>query len=601
MQHAGLRVVIIGGVLMTLSALVPILQGIWRAAPQPQPPDHPIAMLLALGFMGLGAILVFQGMWTWLSALDSLSARIDEHQHRAQEGHLKERRLLTMMQHAPESIVVLDAEANCLVEVNPAAETLFQYSSDQLVGEKTLWQLSPPLQPCGTPSKDLMERYLKQAINGTYPVFEWLHLNAKGEPLDCEVTLAQLPSADQMLIRGTIVDISKRRAEAQERENLLLQLAASHKLESVGQLTGGIAHDFNNLLAAIVGNLELLRENITEVDQISLIDAGIDAALHGADLTKNMLAFARKSPLAPAELDLNKIIRSTKNWAGRTLPASVAMETSLLAGLWQVKADPSSTESALLNLLLNAHDAMPDGGRVTIETANVRIDEDYISSRQEDLSPGRYVMLAVSDTGTGIPQELLDTVFDPFFTTKSPGKGTGLGLSMVMGFMHQSGGTVRVYSEPGVGTTFKLYFKALGSDNEGSQETMPHTAPIPTGETRVLVAEDQEQVLDIIVATLTKAGYDVIAAKSGDDAYALFEANNDIDVLLTDIVMPGSRHGPALARDLRQLRPDLPVVFMSGYASEATVHGNGLRPEDIRLMKPVRRSQLLEAIKKATS
>jgi PAS domain S-box-containing protein len=193
MQHAGLRVVIIGGVLMTLSALVPILQGIWRATPQPQPPDHPIAMLLALGFMGLGAILVFQGMWTWLSALDSLSARIDEHQHRAQEGHLKERRLLTMMQHAPESIVVLDAEANCLVEVNPAAETLFQYSSDQLVGEKTLWQLSPPLQPCGTPSKDLMERYLKQAINGTYPVFEWLHLNAKGEPLDCGLPWPNCP------------------------------------------------------------------------------------------------------------------------------------------------------------------------------------------------------------------------------------------------------------------------------------------------------------------------------------------------------------------------------------------------------------------------
>ncbi|CAN0586740.1 unnamed protein product, partial [Ectocarpus sp. 12 AP-2014] len=203
-----------------------------------------------------------------------------------------------------------------------------------------------------------------------------------------------------------------------------------------------IAHDFNNLLAVILGNLELLRDETEKPGQIDLIDAGIEAVRRGADLTRNMLAFARKSPLKLEVLDLNSLAGKTKNWIGRTLPANILVETSLLAGLWKIEADASATQSAILNLVLNARDAMPNGGKMTIETSNVRIDEEYIENRFEDMEPGRYVMLAVSDNGHGIPKDIVDDIFEPFFTTKPPGSGSGLGLSMILGFMKQSGGSV---------------------------------------------------------------------------------------------------------------------------------------------------------------
>jgi CheY-like chemotaxis protein len=249
--------------------------------------------------------------------------------------------------------------------------------------------------------------------------------------------------------------------------------------------------------------------------------------------------------------------------------------------------------------LLNARDAMPQGGKLTVETANVRIDEEYVDTRYEDIDPGRYVMLAVSDTGHGIGKADLEKIFDPFFTTKGPGHGSGLGLSMIQGFMKQSGGTVRVYSEPGVGTTFKLYFRALTVDQDTIQsEKNKPVQPVSSG-ARLLLVEDEPGVLDVLTTVLTKAGYEIETATTGDDAYIKFAADPTFDLLLTDIVMPGSRKGTDLAKDLRKAWPHLPVIFMSGYASEATVHGNGLRPEDIRLMKPVRRSELIDAVETA--
>jgi len=254
-----------------------------------------------------------------------------------------------------------------------------------------------------------------------------------------------------------------------------------------------------------------------------------------------------------------------------------------------------------LNLILNARDAMPEGGKLTIETGNVTISDDYVDSRQEDIAPGRYVMLAVSDTGCGIQQEELQRIFEPFYTTKETGKGTGLGLSMVLGFAKQSSGTVRVYSELGDGTTVKLYFPARYAPAETGDIVGRFEATAPRTETvSILLAEDEIEVQQVFATSLRKAGYRVHATNSGDEARAAFAAHPEgYDLLLTDIVMPGSLHGTALATELRKIRPDLPVVFMSGYANEAKVHGNGLRPEDIRLMKPVRRANLLEAIRKA--
>ena len=380
------------------------------------------------------------------------------------------------------------------------------------------------------------------------------------------------------------------------------QIRQSQKIEALGNMTGGAAHDFNNLLAVILGNLELLRDEMDRPDLVEHCEAAISATMSGAALTRNMLSFARRARLEPKTMDINGVVLGLERWARRTLPATIEPEVSLQAGLWKTDLDEGSLESALLNLIINARDAMPDGGNLTIETANVRIDEEYIESRQEDIEPGRYVMLAVSDTGTGIQKEELARIFEPFFTTKEVGEGTGLGLSMVQGFVKQSSGAIRVYSEPGTGTTFKLYFRARDVPKEtGNASVEVKVTDGPAGTPRILLAEDEIEVQRIIATTLRKAGYEVHTTNTGDEAKTAFDSDQSYDLLLTDIVMPGTLQGTGLAKEVRAIRSDLPVVFMSGYANEATVHGNGLRPEDIRLMKPVRKANLLEAIKKALS
>jgi len=403
------------------------------------------------------------------------------------------------------------------------------------------------------------------------------------------------------VVEAIILDVT-REVHIQEQGEKERDIAyRAQKSESIGLLTGGVAHDFNNLLAVVLGNLELLADDNDPETQKELIDSAIAATLRGADLTKNLLSFARKARLKPEVLDLNDVVREAKNWMGRALPESVTVETSLLAGLWPIQADRSSLESALLNLILNARDAMALHGNLTIETANIRIDEAYIDSRQEDMKPGRYVMLAVSDTGEGINKDDLASIFEPFFTTKAPGSGSGLGLAMILGFMKQSGGSVQVYSEEGEGTTFKLYFPATGV--KPAQVGLPASIDTDISVTarRVLVAEDEEAVRETLVNILERAGYHVTATVSGDAALEVYKANPNFDLLLTDIVMPGKLQGTHLAKALRKLNSDLPVVFMSGYASEATVHGNGLRPEDIRLMKPVQRADLLAALAKVVA
>lgn len=406
---------------------------------------------------------------------------------------------------------------------------------------------------------------------------------------------------DKVVITSIVLDAT-REVELQvqmETEREISRLAQRH--ESIGQLTGGVAHDFNNLLAVILGNLELLRDNDGPPDQVKMIDSAITASLRGAELTKNMLAFARKAPLTPVTLNLNNVVLEAKNWMGRALPASVVVETSLLAGLWPIDADRASLESALLNLSLNARDAMEGHGNLTIETANVRIDEAYTDARKEKLAPGRYVMLAVSDTGPGISDDTIDSIFEPFFTTKAPGSGSGLGLSMTMGFMRQTGGTVQVYTEVGEGTTFKLYFPASEAKGEPSSKPVLTDNSASVDGQRLLLAEDEDAVRETLVTILERAGYQVTATASGDAAFAAFQADPTFDMLLTDIVMPGKLQGTGLARELRAQWPELPVLFMSGYASEATVHGNGLKPTDIRLMKPVQRAELIAAVGKVIS
>ncbi len=391
---------------------------------------------------------------------------------------------------------------------------------------------------------------------------------------------------------GTSIDLTDLR-EAE------LRLRQSQKIEALGTLTGGVAHDFNNLSAIILGNLELALEQGPTDDWEDLINEAINATKRGAALTKNLLSFSRRAHLEPTKLDLNQVIQSTMTWAGRVLPATIDIENSFMAGLWDVELDVGSMENALINIMLNARDAMPNGGKITIETANMRIGDEYLAERNEDIEPGRYVMLAITDTGSGIPYEDFEKIFEPFHTNKPVGKGSGLGLSMVHGFVKQSGGTIRVYSELGVGTTFKLYFKALA---RGAADIVPAKviSQFPSsGRAEVLLAEDEIGVMIVVRRILEGAGYSVTAASSGDEALKLFQESDHFDVLLTDVVMPGQLQGPELAKEIRTLKPEFPCIFMSGYAAEATVHGNGLLPSDIRLMKPVGRVDLLQAVAQA--
>ena len=374
------------------------------------------------------------------------------------------------------------------------------------------------------------------------------------------------------------------------------RLRQSQKMEAIGNLTGGIAHDFNNLLAIICGNLELIDDDATQDEREKYTATALSAVHRASDLTRDMLSFARLAPLCPEPLDLNQVVEGTRKWGGRVLPASIDLKVVLADDLWSVDADVRTVENTLLNLLVNARDAMPNGGQLTIETANVQADASYLNLQMEELEPGNYVMLAVTDTGSGISKEQQSRVFDPFFTTKGPSEGTGLGLAAVQGFMKQSKGMVHLYSEVGEGTTFKLYFPQ--GTTVAAAENTPVSPPevMPVGTTTVLLAEDEPELRELITSVLRGAGYRVHPAETGDAALRIYEEVGPFDILLTDIVMPGEVMGPQLARLLREKQPGLRAVFMSGYPNEAKVHGNGLRPEDIRLTKPVAKAKLLEAL-----
>ncbi|MEP6067265.1 MAG: ATP-binding protein [Paracoccaceae bacterium] len=393
---------------------------------------------------------------------------------------------------------------------------------------------------------------------------------------------------------GCTIDLTDlREAEARVRQ--------SQRIEAIGTLTGGIAHDFNNLLAVIMGNIELTVDGDLSELQKEYLKEALWATKRGAELSKNLLSFARRAHLTPVRMNLNKHIQNSVGWGLRILPENISIENSFMAGLWDTELDATSLDNAVINLLLNARDAMPDGGKITIETANMRIGPEYVQERHENIEPGRYVMLAISDTGQGIPDDIVDRIFEPFFTNKPVGKGSGLGLSMVQGFMKQSGGTVQLYSEVGVGTTFKLYFKAVTTSNEDEAFLADTRIPSGHGALRILVSEDEDAVGKVLRQMLEEAGHQVIIAATGDAAFKAFNAAEHIDLLITDVVMPGTLQGPALAKEIRSIKPDLPCIFLSGYASEATVHGNGLKPSDIRLMKPVSRDDLLNAVLQAMS
>jgi signal transduction histidine kinase/CheY-like chemotaxis protein len=378
----------------------------------------------------------------------------------------------------------------------------------------------------------------------------------------------------------------EQRVSEEIRERLQAEdaLRQAQKMEAVGQLTGGVAHDFNNLLTVIMGGLDSIKR---ETDKESDIDVrrlrrmqAFQAADRAATLTSRLLAFARRQPLAPKPINLNKLVNGLSDLLQRTLGETVAFETVMAAGLWLAHADPTELESALMNLAINARDAMPNGGKLTIETANVSLDENYVSRLVEPVPPGQYAMLAVTDTGEGMDKETVDRVFEPFFTTKKAGKGTGLGLSQVYGFVRQSGGHIRIYSEPGQGTTVKLY---LPRDSRTEAPAVDEIASAADGGSEtVLVVEDHEGLREYSVGVLRELGYCVLEAPNGHVGLELLKERSEVDLLFTDVVLP-DLNGRELADQALTLRPDLKVLFTTGYTRNAIVH-NGRLDEDVSLI-----------------
>nr|WP_256476130.1 ATP-binding protein [Siccirubricoccus soli] len=382
------------------------------------------------------------------------------------------------------------------------------------------------------------------------------------------------------------------RQEAEERERAEAQFRQAQKMEAVGRLTGGLAHDFNNLLTVVIGNLGLLRRQLGPEAPERLLRAvhGADeGARRAAELTRRLLAFSRQQALAPEPVEVNRLVAGMSELLQRTIGEEVQVETVLAGGLWRALVDPNQLESALLNLAVNARDAMPEGGKLTIETANAYLDESYARTREE-VKAGQYVMVSVSDTGTGMTPEVMAKAFEPFFTTKPVGKGTGLGLSQVYGFAKQSGGHAAIYSEPGQGTVVKLYLPRL---REAGPAPIPPTAgtaePLPAaagrGET-VLVVEDEPMVRDVAAAALEEAGYRVLLAAEGPAALELLEAHPEIALLFTDVVLTGPMNGKALADAVAARRPELPVLFCTGYTRNAIIHHGRLDAGVELLNKP---------------
>ncbi|THK41342.1 PAS domain S-box protein [Methylophaga sp. SB9B] len=390
---------------------------------------------------------------------------------------------------------------------------------------------------------------------------------------------------------GGITDISER-LEIEEK------LRQSQRLEAVGQLTGGVAHDFNNLLTVIVGNAEIITESLPADSNLRGLSQMVqEAANRGADLIGSLLAFARRQPLDPKNIDANQLLKNFQSLLSRSLGEAIQLEMALEPDIWLAQVDPGQLENALLNLALNAKDAMPSGGRLLIETLNVLLSEDYAA--QHDVTAGDYIVIGVSDTGIGIAPENLDKVFEPFYTTKSKDKGTGLGLAMVYGFARQSLGHINIYSERGQGTTIRLYLPR--SPVEISTADNPPALPIQpkTGKEHILVVEDDDLVRSYVISQLEFIGYQVISASNGQEAMEIIQSDAHIDLLFTDVVMPGGISGRDLSDKAQRIRPQLKVLFTSGYTENSIVHHGRLDPGVMLLSKPYSRDELSTKIRQA--
>lgn len=418
-------------------------------------------------------------------------------------------------------------------------------------------------------------------------------LEARREAVSASEELQQL----NLTLEERVAEEVAERLKAEE------ALRQAQKMEAVGQLTGGVAHDFNNLLTVIIGGLESVTRNLSHdlsVEAMQKIERSVAMATHGAQraatLTSRLLAFARRQPLDPRPVDPGRLVTGLADLLQRTLGETVELETVTGAGLWLAHVDCAELENALVNLAVNARDAMPGGGRLTIETTNAALDDAYVASIPEPVAPGQYVLLSVTDTGSGMDEATARQVFEPFFTTKEAGKGTGLGLSQVYGFVRQSGGHIRIYSELGLGTTVKIYLPRLVGGTLPTNETATAAASHGGSET-LLVVEDHDDLRSYSAGVLRELGYNVLEAANGRAALDTLQCSNDVALLFTDVVMPGGLNGRQLADEAVRRRPGLKILFTTGYTRNAIVHNGQLDPGVNLITKPFTYAELATKVR----
>ena len=490
---------------------------------------------------------------------------------------------------ARDPFLVADRDGTWLA-ASPAWTDILGWSEAELIGRTSEWMEHPDdlaktrgelaALAQGMPTARFENRF--RAKDGSYRNFSWTAV------------------PENNLIYCVARDVTEQRAHARALADAEDALRQAQKMETLGQLTGGVAHDFNNLLQIVTGNLELLQRGLPE-DQARLRRAA-DNAMAGAEraalLTQRLLAFSRRQPLAPERIDPNRLVSGMSDLLNRTLGETIEVETIQSARIWPVEIDVNQMENALLNLAVNARDAMPDGGKLTIEVANTHIDEDY-AAQEAEVSPGQYVLISVSDTGQGMDEDVLSHAIEPFFTTKEVGRGTGLGLSMVYGFIKQSGGHIRVYSERGHGTTVKIYLpRFYGPLPDNDTGTVSRATPVCGGDETVLVCEDDDKVRAYTVDVLKELGYRVMEADNGAAALqALETASEPIDLLFTDVILPGGMTGADIAQQARAQQPGLRILFATGYARNAIIHHGRLDPGVELLTKPFTYAELATKVR----
>ncbi len=482
-----------------------------------------------------------------------------------------------------QDLILIADSGGQLIQVSPSAMTILGYAPEEMVGRNVSEFVY-------VPELDAFWREMGACRRGRdIHNFEaqLLHKEGRGVVLNWMASWSE-PVRRHFFIGRDLTE--KRSAEAQIRQ--------AQKMEAVGQLTGGVAHDFNNILTVITGTIGILADAVADrPDLASIVKLIDDSAERGARLTQQLLAFARKQPLQPTNIDVSALLVETAELLRPTLGERIQIERILSPNPCTALADPNLLATSIVNLALNARDAMPDGGKLTLETANVCLDKDYADANRE-VVPGDYVMIAVSDTGCGIPPAYLDKVFDPFFSTKGIGKGTGLGLSMVFGFVKQSGGHIKVYSEVGHGTSIKLYLPRSTASPPGSaahQDTRDYRGG---GET-ILIVEDDPLVRQHVMAQVANLGYTTLAAANAGEALDMLEHHPEIDLLFTDVIMPGAMNGRQLADAALKRRPSLKTLFTSGYTENAIVHHGRLDAGVLLLAKPYRKAELARMIRMA--